>query len=326
MKTATKTVSVIIAAYNVERYIERAIQSALSQRDVMEEVIVVDDVSTDRTWDIISKMTDLRIKRLRSDQNRGPAYARNAALDVAAGKWIAILDGDDAFVEGRLARCLRLAEEQKADIVVDNLRAIRESDNTEKPMFNPARFARMKQLDLARFIKGNQCFLGGGEALGYLKPILSASFLRKHSLRYDPDIHIGEDYMMMAQALACGAVCVVDPHQGYNYTVRTGSISHRLSLDNIDRIAKADKKLLANVSLDPKAAAAQKNRTYRLNEARDFTFLVDDIKNRNLASTFKVVLSRPTVLRHLWRPVWARIQSNIKWMKTRFNSADNQVK
>lgn len=301
-------VSILIAAYNIETYVERAVRSALSQAGVDIEVILVDDRSTDRTWDIISKMTDPCIKRLRSDQNRGPAYARNAALDVAAGKWIAILDGDDAFVEGRLARCLRLGEEQKADIVVDNLRAIRESDGCEKPMFNPARFVRMKQLDLARFVKGNQCFLGGGEALGYLKPIFSASFLRQHNLRYDPDIHIGEDYMMMAQALACGAICAVDPHEGYSYTVRTGSISHRLSLDDINRIAKADKKFLANTPLDPKAAAAQKKRTDCLDEARVFTLLVDAIKFRLWKEVLKAVWSRPMVVWNLWRPVWARVE------------------
>src|SRR4051812_24856081 len=115
-------VSVIITSYNIEGYISRAIESALGQKDVNVEVIVVDDASTDGTWDIISRYSGPYIKTRRLTDNGGPGVARNAAIAMATGKWIAVLDGDDAFEPGRLARLLRHPLCSQADIIVDNLK------------------------------------------------------------------------------------------------------------------------------------------------------------------------------------------------------------
>ncbi|HAX91285.1 MAG TPA: glycosyl transferase [Rhodospirillaceae bacterium] len=308
-------VSIIIATYNVENYIERAIQSALAQRDIEVEVIVVDDGSTDKTWDAVCALNDPRVKSMRLDRNSGPSAARNAGLDLATGEWIAILDGDDTMEPDRLARLVRRARAEKADIVVDNLEVRREADGAVYPMFEPVRFAAMKRLDLARFIQGNQCFLGGGEALGYLNPVFSTTFLRDHALHYDPNIRIGEDYMLMAEALASCAVCVVEAAAGYHYTARAGSISHRLSLDDIGRIAAGDQKFLARHTLTSTAVKAQAKRTRRLNEARAFTLFVDALKRRDLRAVLATWLAHPLVPRHLWRAVWVRLQRALGGMR-----------
>ena len=92
-------ISVIIAAYNVESYIERAIQSALSQEGVGLEVIVVDDCSSDETVNIVRSIKDKRLVLVQHDVNQGPGAARNTAIEKAKGQWIAVLDGDDVFEE-----------------------------------------------------------------------------------------------------------------------------------------------------------------------------------------------------------------------------------
>src|SRR6185369_11679995 len=79
-------VSVIITAYNMERYIARAIYSVLEQVQVAVEVIVVDDCSRDGTWREIEAISDPRIKRIRLDSNSGPSIARNTALAAVNGK------------------------------------------------------------------------------------------------------------------------------------------------------------------------------------------------------------------------------------------------
>ena len=239
-------ISVIIATYNVECYIERAINSALIQMDCADapaiEVIVVDDGSTDRTGKIVSRIGDPRLQCLQLPRNGGPGAARNAGIARASGRWIAILDGDDTFFPGRLARLIKLAAGQKADIVVDNLSVFRESDGASFPMFSPSRLARLPVLGLSGFITGNQSFMGG-YALGYMKPVFSAGFLRQHGLCYQPDLRIGEDYLLLAQCLALGARCIVDPTAGYLYTSRAGSASHRLIKEDILRIIGNDKKI-----------------------------------------------------------------------------------
>src|SRR5580704_145588 len=98
----TAEVSVIIAAYNVEAYIERAIRSALEWQGVAVEVIVVNDASTDRTAEIVSGISDARVKTINLQNNSGPSGARNVGLELVTTPWIAILDGDDAFLPEHL--------------------------------------------------------------------------------------------------------------------------------------------------------------------------------------------------------------------------------
>jgi succinoglycan biosynthesis protein ExoO len=299
-------VSVVITAYNVEGYIARTVQSALAQTGPRIEVIVVDDCSTDGTWNILSAIGGPRLHIKRLEQNGGPSIARNTAIAMASGAWIAILDGDDAYLPGRLQRCLDRAKAQTADIVVDNLLIHRESDGRDFPMFPEAMFRKLGSIDLARFIAGNRLF-ALGYSLGYLKPVFSAAFLHRYKLAYDPALRIGEDYLLFAEALASGAVCAVEPSQGYVYTVRAGSISHRLTLGDIERMAASDSILATKYAFDRKAQAAYRRRTYSLCEARAFTSLVDALKQKDVLAAARAVSSCPTAIRHLWRPLVARI-------------------
>ena len=99
-------VSVIMPAYNAEKYIEDAIESVLAQEYPDWELLVVDDCSTDRTRNIVQKYVtaDKRIRLISLRENRGVATARNTALQKANGRYIAFLDSDDMWYPGKLAR------------------------------------------------------------------------------------------------------------------------------------------------------------------------------------------------------------------------------
>lgn len=86
--------SVIIPAYNLEQYIAVTIQSVLDQTFKDFEIIIVDDGSTDKTVSVIQSFHDPRI-RLISQPNGGVSKARNTGIQIANGKYIAFLDGDD---------------------------------------------------------------------------------------------------------------------------------------------------------------------------------------------------------------------------------------
>ena len=94
-------VSVIIAAWNSEKFISKAIDSAL-QQDINLEVIVVDDFSNDNTCRVVENYKDERVRLIRSSKNGGPGAARNIGFSAAKGKWIAVLDSDDYFLPNRL--------------------------------------------------------------------------------------------------------------------------------------------------------------------------------------------------------------------------------
>ena len=91
-------VSVIIPAFNAARYIGEALESVFAQTLPADEVIVIDDGSTD---DTVSEATRFPVKLL-SQKNRGSAAARNAGVHASRGGLLAFLDADDLWMRDKL--------------------------------------------------------------------------------------------------------------------------------------------------------------------------------------------------------------------------------
>jgi glycosyltransferase involved in cell wall biosynthesis len=95
--------SVVIAAHNVERYVEMAVRSALAS-DLQEiEVIVIDDGSKDRTPEIVSKIDDPRVVLVRLRPSGGPSRPRNVGIARARAPYVAFLDADDLMKPDKLS-------------------------------------------------------------------------------------------------------------------------------------------------------------------------------------------------------------------------------
>ena len=101
-------VSALIPTYNRKEYVIRAIESMLAQTAPVDEVIVVDDGSTDGTAEALSSRYGSRVRVVRQ-QNMGVSAARRRAIDEAQGEWIAFLDSDDEWVPERNATLLKAA-------------------------------------------------------------------------------------------------------------------------------------------------------------------------------------------------------------------------
>jgi glycosyltransferase involved in cell wall biosynthesis len=95
-------ISVIIPAYNAAAYIERALQSILNQTRAADEILVINDGSTDNTADILRRY-ESRI-RIIEQANAGVSAARNTGIRSANGDWIAFLDADDEWLPEKLAK------------------------------------------------------------------------------------------------------------------------------------------------------------------------------------------------------------------------------
>ncbi len=111
-------ISVIMPAYNGEQFIAQSIMSVLNQTFTDFELIVVDDGSTDRTAEIVSKIQrqDDRVKFFRQE-NSGQAAARNIGISKSQGDLIAFLDQDDLWIEQKLELQTKAIEASGADIV-----------------------------------------------------------------------------------------------------------------------------------------------------------------------------------------------------------------
>jgi glycosyltransferase involved in cell wall biosynthesis len=92
-----KKISILMPAYNTEKYIAAAIQSVLDQSFSAFELIIVNDGSTDGTKEIILSFQDERIVYKENVQNRGLAYTRNRLIDAASSEIIAWIDADDIY-------------------------------------------------------------------------------------------------------------------------------------------------------------------------------------------------------------------------------------
>lgn len=121
MNSTTPRVTIAVSSYNYERFVGQAIESALSQTYPQVEVIVVDDGSTDGSWDIIQRFGK-RITAIRTP-NRGQGSAYNLGFEGSQGEWLLFLDSDDVLHPDTVARCVAAVRDDTA-IVEFRLRLI----------------------------------------------------------------------------------------------------------------------------------------------------------------------------------------------------------
>ncbi|MEQ4709734.1 glycosyltransferase family 2 protein [Providencia huaxiensis] len=95
-------VSIIMPCYNAEQYIKDSINSVLNQTYPHFELIIIDDLSTDNSINIINSFSDNRIKLIQLTQNGGAGVARNTGIEAAQGRFIAFLDSDDLWRPNKL--------------------------------------------------------------------------------------------------------------------------------------------------------------------------------------------------------------------------------
>ena len=113
------SVSVIMPAYNAEKYVEAAIRSVMAQTVTSWELLVLDDGSKDRTAQIVQQlaMEDPRVRFLPNAANIGCAGTRNRGLDLCQGEYVAFLDSDDIWHPQKLETQLALAKDSGADLL-----------------------------------------------------------------------------------------------------------------------------------------------------------------------------------------------------------------
>ena len=114
-------ISVIIPAYNSEKYLAKTLDSVVSQTLPLSEyeIIIVNDGSSDHTKDILNKYSNLYSNIIIiNKENGGPSSARNAGLDIAQGEYIYFFDADDLLINTALENLFSRVQEENADLVI----------------------------------------------------------------------------------------------------------------------------------------------------------------------------------------------------------------
>lgn len=109
-------VSIITPTYNCAKFIGKTIESVLKQSYQNWEMIIVDDASNDNTEEVVKQYKDNRIQYIKLRENGGAAVARNYAMKLAKGKYMAFLDSDDLWTKDKLVEQLAFMKENDYSI------------------------------------------------------------------------------------------------------------------------------------------------------------------------------------------------------------------
>ena len=119
-----KKISVVIPVFNREGVVLRAVDSVLNQTYPVHEVIVVDDCSTDNTYNLVDSVDDPRVRLICNEVNSGACRSRNVGIEAASGEYIALLDSDDEWLPEKLEKQMAALEASNADICSCRFRRI----------------------------------------------------------------------------------------------------------------------------------------------------------------------------------------------------------
>jgi teichuronic acid biosynthesis glycosyltransferase TuaG len=178
-------VSVIMPAYNCEKFIEQAVRSVLVQK-VPLELIVIDDNSKDGTSQVVqSFLSDGRVRYIHNDKNLGVAASRNKGVALASGKYVAYLDADDYWTEDKLEKQLEMMEKNHA-VISSTARELMD----ENGHLTGKIIGLKEQISYKELLKGNVLNTSGVMVL--------ASVAREYPMTQD---HLHEDYIMWLSIL-----------------------------------------------------------------------------------------------------------------------------
>lgn len=217
-------VSVIMPAYNAQRFIDQAISSVLAQTMTNWELIVIDDCSSDSSYEMALRQQegDCRIRVLRNDSNCGVAKTRNRGIELAHGAYIAFLDSDDIWSPDKLEQQLRLLTSQNAAICYCSYRIIDQLGNKARPDYIVPGTARFEDILKENYI---QC-----SAM-----LIPADVVKAHMFNTQ---FYHEDYILGLDILKNGQIAVgcTQPLLDWRYLENSRSFNKKKSAANRWRI------------------------------------------------------------------------------------------
>lgn len=231
-------ISVIIPAYNVDKYIDECFDSLLNQTFKKFEIIVINDGSTDSTRYMLEKYAEFMNNLTIVNQNNSgsPGGPRNKGIELAKGKYIFMLDPDDVLPYSALEKLYIAAEKSEADITCGNYIRFNSKRawtvrHISKPLFSEERKIKFKEC-LNLLDNGVTC-----------NKLYRTDFIKKFNIRYDETMKNGEDKPFMLDAYYFSNYIYIIPDIVYKYREREDknnkSTTQELNLDIFIQSLKA---------------------------------------------------------------------------------------
>lgn len=235
-------VSVIVPVYNVELYLNRCIESIVTQTYTNLEIILVDDGSTDNSGKLCDEWArkDNRIKVVHK-KNAGLGFARNTGLDHANGDYVVYIDSDDYVAENMIETLLTALTKNKADTVYCGLnRVFPEGRIVEQPscydnlVFEKEDIINMVLLEMVGTVP--EKYEDNYVVMSVWHGIYSMDLIRRHHIRFpserqfmSEDIIYHIDYLKESQKVVYIKDCL------YNYRMNPFSLSLKFDINRLER-------------------------------------------------------------------------------------------
>ena len=225
-------VSIVVPVYNVEKYLDRCIESIVNQTYKNLEIILVDDGSTDASSkkcdDWLEK--DSRISVVHKE-NQGLGYARNTGIENASGKYIFFFDSDDYVALEAVQKCVEVAEELNADTVVFNRSNVYSDGRIEKAENNMS-LCTYAADEIKNVFLPNLFNYGAGVGVSAWSKMFSLVLIKKHSFAFasERDI-ISEDAIFCMDYFSASERVALIPDSLYYYYKNDKSLTRTYRLD-----------------------------------------------------------------------------------------------
>ena len=215
-----KCVSIVIPVYNLEKYLEKCLNSVINQTYRNLEIILLDDGSCDKSLEICKgfESKDKRVKVF-SHSNRGVSYTRNRGIGISAGEYLMFVDGDDYLKPLWVENYVKAAEKSNADVVIGGLTFLLETEE----------MIQKKPLVLGEFSKNlwNCICTKNNEIYGYVpNKLYRTEFIKSKCVLFDETMKAQEDLDFALSAYNAGEKFILIDECGYIYRYVPGKRNH----------------------------------------------------------------------------------------------------
>lgn len=217
-------ISFIVPIYNMERYLRQCLDSILMQNVEAQEIILINDGSTDDSLSICREYeAKYSFVKLIDKPNGGISSARNAGLQAASGEYICFVDSDDYYIGSFANDFLKLCAENQLDIIRGWYEIYDEETDTYLNDSAPCVSYSMKPISGREFLE-RSVLEHANEVVPWLG-FFRREYLQKHSITFPEGIAYEEDQLFFLDALLCDADCRVMQTDCvfYAYRKRRGS-------------------------------------------------------------------------------------------------------
>jgi len=227
-------ISVIMPAYNAEKYIGEAIDSILNQTFTDFEFIIIDDGSSDGTVAVVKSYDDKRIRFYQNEQNMGVAATLNRGLDLATGEYIARMDSDDISLQERFEKQIYYMDEHPGCAVLGG----------GIELF----FAKRGQRIFSKTTEILKVDLLFGCCFAHPAVMLRAKYFCRNGFRYDTHFNKMEDYDLWDRVSQQYDIAAL-PDVLLRYRIHPNQVTQKLTEENFHQIRMLKQRQLQRLSI-----------------------------------------------------------------------------